>query len=119
MNFLVIAAGGAAGALIRVLSSQMLAKVAPDLPWGTVCVNLVGSFLIGYLVSSFSLTYNQKLMILGGFLGSLTTMSTFSLDVVQLIEQKKWLPAIAFWSASAIGSPVVCAFSMWLGGQAK
>lgn len=91
MNLLAIGLGGALGALLRYGVSGFVQKLFTSLfPWGTLCVNLVGCFLLGFLFQIFqnvvvSLEWRSFLLI--GFLGAFTTFSTYSLETVNLLEE--------------------------------
>ena len=84
MQYLTIAAGGAAGALLRYLvSGWTYALLGSGFPWGTLVVNLLGSFLIGFLWQLFSdsaLSPAMRNLIFTGVLGAFTTFSTFALE---------------------------------------
>jgi fluoride exporter len=80
-----IATGGALGALVRYFVSQ---RFNGEFPWGTLCVNIFGSFLLGWYV------VNEGQVILDslyatGFLGALTTFSTLQFEVVSLYKKNK------------------------------
>ena len=83
--------GGALGAVSRYGVSQfMLSSFGKSFPYGTLTVNVLGSFLIGYLsmyfVSKTNIDPIFRLTLVVGFLGAFTTFSTFSLDTLNLIE---------------------------------
>lgn len=87
-----IAAGGAAGAVLRHLASAAsLHFFGSGFPWGTLIVNVGGSFLMGALIAAFAHFGNPSQEVRGfltvGFLGALTTFSTFSLDTATLWER--------------------------------
>ena len=87
----IIALGGAFGALSRYgVSGLALKYLNPAFPFGTLIVNLVGSFLIGFFYQLFdqqAVSESTKGFIFAGFLGAFTTFSTFSLDTVRLFQQ--------------------------------
>ncbi len=104
-----IAAGGALGALSRHWVNVGAARIlGADFPWGTLTVNIAGSFLMGMLISLFAHFWQPpqeiKLLLVTGFLGAFTTFSTFSLDVSSLSEGGRMMEALAYISASVIGS---------------
>ena len=92
MNFTIILAiglGGFLGAVSRFLISTFVHKlVGPAFPYGTLVVNILGSFIIGYLFLFFEQTVapTQKAIFITGFLGALTTFSTFSLETVLMMQ---------------------------------
>ena len=93
IKILMILAGGGLGALTRyTLGSQIDKSLNLSFPIGIFCVNLIGCFLIGLLVSLFENKFifseNLKIFLIIGFLGSLTTFSTFALDNYNFITQK-------------------------------
>ncbi len=94
-----IGLGGFMGAIARFSLSAMVNKLSGSpFPWGTLSVNILGSFLIGFLFFYFSqinLSANQKAMFITGLLGALTTFSTFSLDTVLLMQQELYIKAIS------------------------
>lgn len=82
--------GGFIGAILRFTLSGWVQKAsASTFPFGTLSVNIIGSFLIGFLFLYFqqtNLSMYQKSMLITGLLGALTTFSTFSLDTILLIQ---------------------------------
>lgn len=95
---LAIALGAMVGALARHYLSSLVAGLAGHgFPWGTLCVNIVGAFLLGTLVSWFALRQGVSLEVRGflvvGLLGSFTTFSAFSLETLLLIERGAYLTA--------------------------
>lgn len=88
VKLLYIAFGGAMGAVFRYLISGFR-FFDGIFPWGTLTVNLMGSFLIGFLWALFeesTLSSNMRLLIFTGFLGAFTTFSTFSLENFNLLR---------------------------------
>jgi CrcB protein len=89
---LAVAIGGAAGSVARLLVGFGSTKVfGLAFPWGTLIVNVAGSFLIGLLVESFALRWNLsqawQAFLTIGFCGGFTTFSTFSLDCYALVQR--------------------------------
>ena len=102
LNSFAIAIGGACGALGRWLISETITKWLGPLGWGTLCVNSLGCFLLGWLSlwrpTFISPTLWQHSVLIGG-LGAFTTFSTFSKDVFTL-WQHHWLLGISYILAS-------------------
>ena len=108
LNYLAVAFGGAIGALTRSLVYEWFAKSGNDrlYPLPTLTVNVVGSFLMGIawycLVEKSLLPPLWKDIISVGFLGALTTFSTFSLDVFRLFQSDRFAEALAYMLASVL-----------------
>jgi CrcB protein len=88
-----IAAGGALGAVARYSVSGWVQNIGPaTFPWGTLCVNTVGSLLIGMFLGVSELTpvpSAVRLLFAVGFLGAFTTFSTYSLETISLFRDKE------------------------------
>lgn len=87
-----IATGGAIGAVLRHLTGMAALRLwGPDYPWGTLLVNILGSFIMGLLVGLFAHLWQpsqeMKAFLTVGLLGGFTTFSSFSLDAVMLWER--------------------------------
>lgn len=89
MNYVLIAIGGAAGSLLRYGCSRLWN--GPAFPFGTLVVNVVGSFLIGSLWAVFSKEADEqkRLLLMTGFCGGFTTFSAFSFEGLQLLQQAR------------------------------
>jgi CrcB protein len=115
-QIIAIMLGGAFGAALRYLvSNGVYNLLGRDFPYGTLAVNLLGSFLMGIL-SVILLERNEldpllKLAILVGFLGAFTTFSTFSMDTLALINEGALSRALL----NMLISVIVCVFAVWLG----
>ncbi|WP_038835294.1 fluoride efflux transporter CrcB [Yersinia pseudotuberculosis] len=100
-TLLAVFIGGGVGSMARWLVSLKLNSASAHLPVGTLIVNLVGAFIIGLTLALFSrMTHIDpvwKLLITTGFCGGLTTFSTFSVEVVYLIQEGKLA-----WAAETI-----------------
>lgn len=106
-NFIAIALGGALGALSRyLLSLKMYTWLGRDFPWGTLTVNVLGSFLMGLLAIFFTsrMPVDDSIRngVLIGYLGALTTYSTFAMDKLQLLQQGEYIKAGSYMLASTI-----------------
>ena len=91
---LAVAAGGAVGAVGRYLiAAQALRLLGPNFPWGTLTVNVLGSFAMGVIVElsalRMSLSPPSRAFLVIGLLGGFTTFSAFSLDVSVLLERNE------------------------------
>ena len=117
-NWLLVAVGGAAGAVLRFYLSETISSTG--FPWATLSVNLVGSLLLG-AVTAATLTNvldEAGALLLGaGFLGAFTTMSTFSMETITLVEQGQWRTAGLYVAFSSLAGPML-AWAGWKGGQA-
>jgi CrcB protein len=119
MLFSVIAImiGGSCGCLLRWFLGMQLNNLFPTLPPGTLAANLLGGYLIGLAVAFFSghpeLPPQWRLLVITGFLGGLTTFSTFSAETATLIQQGR-----LFWACGEISVHVVGSLVMTLLGIA-
>lgn len=88
---LAIFSGAGFGALLRWVLGVKLNSLYPTIPLGTLSANLLGGYLIGFAIAFFAsntaLTPEWRLFIITGFLGGLTTFSTFSAEIVTLIQE--------------------------------
>ncbi len=104
INIILVATGGATGAILRYFLTNLSKTLFISSIYGTLTVNIIGSFLIGYLITSdFSKNINDnfvKFFLIIGLLGSFTTFSAFSFEVVNLIISKKILIAFIYISIS-------------------
>jgi CrcB protein len=97
-RLVLVALGGALGSALRYLvATAALAWLGPAFPWGTLAVNLAGSFLIGLVqqlaTEGLLLGEDARLFLTAGVLGGLTTYSAFSYETVRLLETGAWWPA--------------------------
>lgn len=112
----VIAIGGAAGALARHgVNTWSAAAFGLGFPWGTVIVNILGSFLMGVIAGAAAhglpMFPYARTLIATGFLGAFTTFSTFSLDAVSLWQRGETTAAALY----VLGSVVAGAFALLAG----
>ncbi len=111
-----IAAGGAFGALMRFwVSNGVYAWLGRGFPWGTLSVNIIGSFVIGLafvlLTERLSFGSEVRAFIMIGFLGAFTTFSTFSLETLSLMQEGLLLKAIV----NILISVILCIIATWSG----
>ncbi len=103
-----ISAGASAGAILRWLLGLALNAAFPLIPLGTLAANLMGGYLVGVAVSGFallpSLGPEWRLLVITGFLGGLTTFSTFSAEVSALVVQQRLAAALLSVSLHVCGS---------------
>ena len=108
MNMLfAVACGGALGAMGRhLISSQIMRWAGDGFPWGTLMVNVVGSFILGllveYLAQRWSATQEIRGFLVVGVMGGFTTFSTFSQDTALLLERGSLGPAFAYVAGSVL-----------------
>jgi len=114
-----IAIGGAVGAVARhLVGAQVLRLLGSGFPWGTLTVNVVGSFAMGALMELMAVRWNVgpelRAFMTVGVLGAFTTFSTFSLDVAVLGERGALLPAALYVLVSVGLSIAALFFGLWL-----
>ncbi len=112
-----ISLGAALGAVLRWALSEGFNQLWPALPPGTLLANLVGGYLIGLALALFAqapqLAPEWRLFVITGFLGGLTTFSTFSAEVVSAMQQGR-----VGWAAATIGTHVLGSLGLTLLGLA-
>lgn len=113
-----IAIGSALGGVARFWASGVAARLFGEtFPWGTLIVNVAGSFLIGFIATVSApdgrifLGSTARLALMAGILGGFTTFSSFSLQTLNLLNDGQWLPA----GANIVGSVVLCLLAVWAG----
>ena len=109
INVLLICIGGFLGSISRYKLSLHLNRQFPNkVPFGTLFVNLLGSFLLGFIIGRYDSEHIHFL--LGtGFMGAFTTYSTFNLEAVQLLQGNKKISAITYLSLTYFLG-IACAF---------
>jgi len=117
-QMLAVALGGACGAMMRFwLSAAVQRAVGGAFPWGTLFVNVLGSFLLGFLfiwlIERSTMGELARLAITVGFLGAFTTFSTFSVETVRLMQEG----AMAWALGNICLQLLLCVGVAWLGMQ--
>lgn len=118
-QFLMIAGGGAMGAVLRFwLSGWIYSQLGRDFPYGTLAVNLLGSLLMGLcfvlFIERLTVGAEWRALIMVGLLGAFTTFSTFSIETLNLLEDGELFKALA----NVLLSVVLCVVATWVGVMA-
>ena len=115
VNLILVATGGAVGAVLRYLLTIISKNLFVSSIYGTISVNIIGSFLIGYFITSnFGNNLSEnfiKFFLIIGLLGSFTTFSAFSYEVLDLINSKKYISSFTYIFISIL----ICIISAYLG----
>ncbi|ABN61656.1 fluoride efflux transporter CrcB [Shewanella baltica] len=116
-NLLLVALGGSIGAVFRYLISIFMIQVfGSSFPFGTLLVNVLGSFLMGVIYALGQMSHISpefKALIGIGLLGALTTFSTFSNETLLLLQEGDWLKA----TLNVVLNLSLCLFMVYLGQQ--
>ena len=119
--YLAVAVGGALGSVGRFFVSGVVANsFGGTFPWGTLIVNVTGSFVIGFFATLtepdgrlfVSGTFRQFVMV--GICGGYTTFSSFSLQTLNLMRDGEWTQV----ATNVLGSVILCLLFVWLGALA-
>lgn len=107
LNIVAICIGACLGALSR-WGLGIWLSAGSSMPWGTLAANLIGGYLIGVFIALFQampqLDPAWKLAIITGFLGALTTFSSYSAEVIGLLQQQRLVAALGWASVHLVGS---------------
>jgi CrcB protein len=114
-----VALGGALGTIARFWMANAVAVLTgPDFPWGTLGINIIGSFVIGYAMvltgpgGRFEMALPEvRSFVMVGLCGGFTTFSSFSLQTLLLMQSGQMLRAAAY----ILGSVALCLAFTWLG----
>lgn len=108
MSILAICIGACTGALLRWRLGLWLSTPGSLLPWGTLAANLAGGYLVGVCVAVFQqlpqLDPVWRLALVTGFLGALTTFSSFSAEVVAMLQLQRYTLALGTAAVHLLGS---------------
>ncbi|HEX2079535.1 MAG TPA: fluoride efflux transporter CrcB [Longimicrobium sp.] len=120
MPWLYVAAGGAAGSLLRYAAGQALGPPRPGtFPWHTFWVNVAGSLILGLVLAVVARDdpHHLRALLAVGFCGGLTTFSTFSWETVGLIESRAYGLAEAYVGASLLIGILAVVLGLWVGAR--
>lgn len=113
-----IAVGSAIGGIARFWCSGVVARMFGEtFPWGTLLVNVSGSFIIGFVATLTApdgrifIGSTPRLAVMAGFCGGFTTFSSFSIQTLNLLNDGEWLYA----GGNIVGSVVLCLAAVWAG----
>jgi CrcB protein len=115
-----IAIAGALGSVGRYAVAKYIQDTSSsNFPWGTLAVNVLGSFLIGLLMAIFAargeLDSRLRLALTVGFLGGFTTYSAFALETITLVERKLYTSAAAYVGLTFVAAAVGCLLGLVVG----
>ncbi len=117
-TWLAVAAGGALGSLARFwLAAGVAALTGPRFPWGTLLINILGSFIIGLVAAltlmpgRFPMSPDVRIFLMVGVCGGFTTFSAFSLQTLELLQSGEIVSAFGY----IIGSVLLCLAAVWFG----
>lgn len=122
--YLWVAIGGALGSMARFWMAACVAELlgpefpyGPQLPWGTILINILGSFVIGFFATftgpggRFVVSFDARAFVMVGICGGFTTFSAFSLQTLDLMRGNHWGQAMA----NILISVIVCLLAVWAG----
>jgi len=117
-QMMAIAAGGALGAVMRWYIAGFIQRLSGGaFPWGTLAVNVIGSFLLGFLfvwmLERVTVSELLRLAVTVGFLGAFTTFSTFSVETARLLQEGAFTMALG----NVLAQVLICVTLAWLGMQ--
>lgn len=121
MNWIAVAIGGGAGAVLRYAIGLGLPFAGHRFPWSTFAINVIGSFLIGLawvlIVEKAAAWPEARLWVMTGFLGGFTTFSTFSLEAMVLWQNGHASLALSYLLGSLLAGMMAIALAVWLTRQ--
>lgn len=120
LHVLAICLGACAGALLRWQLGLWLNNPGA-LPWGTLAANAVGGYLVGLILAGLhahpQLDPVWRLLLVTGFLGALTTFSSYSAEVFLLLQAQRWGMAL-LWASTHVGASIALTAAGWYSAQA-
>jgi len=118
LSYIWIAIGSALGGMSRYWISGIVARqFGETFPWGTVIVNVTGSFIIGFFATltgpdgRYLVSTSARQFVMVGLCGGYTTFSSFSIQTLSLLRDGQWASA----GANIAGSVILCLVAVWLG----
>jgi CrcB protein len=117
VSVIAIFCGAGLGALLRAWFNVITASLSSSIPMGTLIANLLGAYLVGialaYFIDQPSISPQWRLFIITGFLGGLTTFSSFSAEVVALMQRDQLMMALGLALMHVCGSLLLTFFGIW------
>jgi fluoride exporter len=117
MSYLWVTIGSALGGLLRYALTRLTIPISTGVPWGTILINILGSFVIGYFGTltlqngRYPASDNLRLFVMVGICGGFTTFSSFSLQTFDLMRSGAWGKALA----NVVVSVVLCVAAVGAG----
>lgn len=106
--------GAALGAVIRYVITTWWKKLRIDWPLATLFINITGSFLLGILTKSFASNPSIMLLFGIGLLGGYTTFSSFNVELVSMIDEKRWETFAVYFGLSYLGGVIAAICGMMI-----
>lgn len=117
LSLLLVFCGAGLGALLRVWFNSVSEPLSNVFPMGTLISNLLGSYLVGialaYFIAHPAVSPQWRLFIITGFLGGLTTFSSFSAEVILLVQRDQMLAALGLAAMHVGGSLALAFLGIW------
>jgi fluoride exporter len=117
MPYLWVTVGSALGGLLRYAITRMTLTMSAEFPYGTIFINVVGSFVLGYFGTltlqsgRYAASDNLRLFVMVGLCGGFTTFSSFSLQTFDLLRSGAWIRALA----NVVLSVILCVAAVAVG----